>query len=125
MHMGSNQLLDPEATKNMKKIIELLSGLHVAAWLLSMPFLLPVIEDWVDRTQIHNGYFGIMVFAVMYGACMAVLLFISLIAYVSANGTECMNKHKGTMKRLAVFSAISIVYLIFIFLIFFTMKGML
>ena len=109
----------------MKTIIELLSGLHVVAWLLSLPFLFPVLGDWVTRTKMHGGYIGIFVVAMMYGACMAVLLLISLIAYVSANGTECMNKHKGTMKRLAMFSAISIVYLIFIVLIFFTMKDML
>ena len=54
---------------------------------------------------------------------MAILLLISLIVYCVAEGKECMNKHKGTMKRLAIFSVISIVYLIFIFLVLFTMKG--
>lgn len=115
--------LVPEAARHMKSIIQLLGVLHAVAWAIPLPFLPSVLNDWVNRTKMHDGYIGIFVIAMMYGACMTVLLFVSLIAYISADGKESMSKHKGAMRVLAIFSVISIIYLIFIFSILFTMKG--
>ena len=107
----------------MKNMIGLLSFLHVVAWLIPLPFLSSVLNDWVNRTKMHDGYIGIFAVAMMYGPFVAILLLVSLIAYCVAEGEECMDKHKSTKKILAIFSVISIVCLISLFSILFTMKS--